>query len=75
MSHALECYRLTSALVAIKGGPTGVQIITIHAGTIVTLTGIPQQSGLVDVRVGAEILSMFMRDLEERAEVVNGSGA
>jgi hypothetical protein len=67
-------YRLTSALLAVKSGGSGSTLITVHAGLTVTVTDRPKPSGLVDVLVDGDKVSMFLRDLEERAEQVASDG-
>ena len=69
-------YRLKSALIALKADDeSGLRIVTLNAGVTVKLSGAVQRSGLVDVIAEGEKLFMFMRDLEERTERIEGRGA
>ena len=69
-------YRLKSALIALKADDeSGLHIVTVKAGATVKLSGAVQRSGLVDVIADGEPLSMFVRDLEERAERIEGRRA
>jgi len=63
-------YRLTSALLAVQRVESGSRLITVREGLIVTVAAQPKLSGLVDVLVDGGEVSMFWRDLEERAEHV-----
>jgi hypothetical protein len=46
-------------------------ILTLEAGTIVTVVGQAQRSGLVDVLYKGETVAMFMRDLQDRADIID----
>ena len=70
----VESFRLKSALVAVDPEP-GLRIVNVDAGRIVKVAGSVQRSGLVEVLVDGKILSVFMRDLVERAERVERVGA
>ena len=63
-------YRLVSAVLAVKRGESGSRLITVQAGLTVTVTDRPKASGLVDVFMDGDKLSLFWCDLEERAERV-----
>lgn len=68
-------FRLTSALVAVRADSCGMRIISIPAGTNVEVVGKVDSHGLVDVRAGERIFSMYMTDLEQSADPVSPQNA
>lgn len=73
-------YRLKMALVAIsRNEENGVKLVTLGTGTVVrTPKSGPKlpQSGLVDVIADGKQFSMFIQDLQDRAERIDvASGA
>lgn len=44
--------------------------MTLETGATVLVVGQPQKSGLVDVSYEGEIIAMFLRDLQDRAELI-----
>jgi hypothetical protein len=68
-------FRLTSALVAVRADSCGMRIISIPAGTSVEIVGRVDTYGLVEVRSGDRIFSMYMSDLEQGADPVSSQSA
>ena len=66
-------YRLRSAVVAIKPDQDGFRILTIRAGQTVHVVGQVQRSGMVDVSIEDETLSMFIQDIESRGDPLAGA--
>ena len=61
---------------AVRDNPPGpLTFVTITPGSIITIKGEVQQSGLVDVLYDGQIVAAFMRDVEARADVVEASTA
>lgn len=63
-----QSYRVVSPFVAIKSVEDGHKTITIPDGSVIKVCGKVQQSGLVDVQLNGEIVAVFMRDIDKRAE-------
>jgi len=63
-----QAYRVVSPFVAIKSVEDGHKTITIPAGSKIQVRGEVQKSGLVDVELNGEIVAVFMRDIDARAE-------
>ena len=55
--------------------PTPFTFATITPGSIIKVVGEVQQSGLVDVLFDDQIVAVFMRDVETRADLVKGCTA
>jgi hypothetical protein len=64
-------YRVVSPFVAIKSTEDGHQTITIATGCEIETRGEVQMSGLVDVEINGEIVVVFMRDIDARAEALS----
>lgn len=75
----MHAYRLNTALSAItQDQERRMRIVTLDTGTVVRTraTGpVLPQSGLVDVTVEGQMLSVFMQDLETRAERIEEKSA
>lgn len=66
-------YRVREPLLAILGDPGMVgKFITIEPGSVITVKGTGQHFGFVDVRFGDLPVKVFMRDIEKRADRVEG---
>jgi len=63
-----QSYRVVSAFVAIKPAEDGYKTITIPVGSVIHVSGEVQKSGLIDVELNGEIVAVFMRDIDARAE-------
>lgn len=63
-----KSYRVVSPFVAIKSTDDGHKTITIPTGSEIQICGEVQKSGLVDVELDGEIVAVFMRDIDARAE-------
>ena len=66
-------YRLKTELVAVtrEQDRNGLKVVKLEPGSIVRVgesEAKPHRSGLVDVSIGTEGFSVFIQDLEERAE-------
>lgn len=68
-------YRVNRPFVAIQPRQGGVDFITIPAGSVIELRGEVQESGLVDIMHGGAIAAAFLRDIEERADPLEGGTA
>jgi len=66
-------YQVQEPFLAVRDGQARPAFATITEGSIITVTGEVQHSGLVDVLYDGEIVAAFMRDIEARADVVEGS--
>ena len=57
-------------MVALGNAPDGaMRIVTLPHGAVLELAGEPQKSGLVDVMCGGRHLTVFIQDIDARAEV------
>ena len=65
-----QAYRVVSPFVAIKSVEDGHKTITIPVGSEIQICGEVQKSGLVDVELNGEIVAVFMRDIDARAELL-----
>ena len=66
-------YRVREALLAIASQAQVKPVyITIEPGSVITVQGIEEQSGFVDVSYRGEIVKVFLRDLEKRTDRVKG---
>ena len=69
-------YQVQKSFIAVRNEPTRPSVfVTIAEGSIITVIGELQHSGLVDVRYDGEIVAAFMRDIEARAVPVEASMA
>ena len=66
-------YRVRQPLLAVYK-KTGVEtvFITIKPDSVITVQGIEQRSGFVDVSYIGQIVKVFVRDIEIRADRVEG---
>ena len=65
-------YRLTTPLTAIKesDGNGRRTLLSIPAGAIVQVVSEAQGSGLAEVSFDGDTVSIFLKDLEDRSEVI-----
>jgi hypothetical protein len=69
-------YRVQQPFLVVRDEPTRPFVfVTVTEGSIITIAGEVQKSGLVDVRYDGGIVAAFMRDIEARAEVVEDTSA
>jgi hypothetical protein len=68
--HMARSYRVVSPFVAIKSTEEGHQTITIPSGCEIQIRGEVQMSGLVDIELNGEIVAVFMRDIDARADAL-----
>jgi hypothetical protein len=60
-------YHVEEPFLAVRGEQS---FVTITEGSIISVAGEVQQSGLVDVLYDDHVVAAFMRDIEARAELV-----
>ena len=66
-------YRVREALLAIASQAQVRPVyITIEPGSVITVKGIEEESGFVDVFYRGEMVKVFLRDLEKRTDRVKG---
>jgi len=66
-------YRVREAFIAVcDNAPNPFTFVTLPPGEMITLVGTVQQSGLVDVRYDGQVVAVFMRDVENRTDLVDG---
>ena len=66
-------FRVREPLLAILRKPeVSAAVLTVEPGSVITVAGDVNQFGFVDVRYGVEIVKVFMRDIEQKADLVNG---
>ena len=64
-------YRVRTPFVAVRPAGDGhFRFVTLYSGSVVTIAGDVQRSGLVDIMHEDHVLAAFMRDIQERAERV-----
>jgi hypothetical protein len=69
-------YQVQEPFLAVRDEPPRpFAFVTITEGSVITVTGEVQQSGLVDVLYDGEIVAAFLRDIESRAVAVEASVA
>jgi hypothetical protein len=66
-------FRVREPLLAVQN-ESGVspRFMTIEPGSVITIKGKEEQSGFVDVSYRGQIVQVYMRDLEKRADRVRG---
>jgi hypothetical protein len=66
-------YRVLEPLLAIRREPgVAAVLLTIDPGSVITLNGEVERTGFVDVLFDGQIVKVYMRDIEERADRVEG---
>jgi hypothetical protein len=66
-------YHVREPLPAVFKEPVGsVAFLTIDSGSVITVTGDEQAYGFVEANYGGDDILVFMRDLELRADRVEG---
>lgn len=69
-------YRAKESIIAVRyGQPKPFKFGTIKPGSIITLQGEIQPSGLVSLVYDGQIVAAFMRDIESRAERIQAESA
>jgi hypothetical protein len=67
--HASALYRLNSPTVGIRPDEAGRRVVfTMPAGTLISIEAVANEMGLVPINCEGEMVLMFRRDLEDRAE-------
>lgn len=68
-------YRIKSPTIALERDGSGrMHFLTVPVGGIVQPIGDVQQIGLIDVLYELRLVSMFLRDIEDRGEIFADSG-
>ena len=64
-------YCVRAPFIAVRSPEDGsFRFITVHAGSVITIAGTVECTGLVDIRYEGKIVTAFMRDIEARSELV-----
>lgn len=61
-------YRVHCGLVGLQQHETGMRIISMGEGTILQIAGAVPSTGQVDALLNGTLVSLFVKDLNERAE-------
>jgi hypothetical protein len=68
-------YRVLKPLLAIRHEPgVAAVVVTIPSGSLITLRDEVEETGFVDVFYDGQVVKVFMRDIEEKAERVDAQG-
>jgi hypothetical protein len=62
-------------MVGVEHSSGGMHIIHIASGTILTISDTDRESGMIDIVYESRNVSVFLQDLKERAEHVDGRAA
>ena len=66
-------YRVLKPLLAIRHEPgVAAVLLTIAPGSVITVRDEVERTGFVDVFYDGQVVKVYMRDVEERAERVEG---
>ena len=69
-------YHVREPFIAVRDEPPApFAFTTVLQGATIKVLGEVQQSGLVDVLYDGQIVAVFMRDIEAKADLVNGKTA
>lgn len=70
-------YRLKSAIVGVERSSTGMRVTNIARGTVLTLpdTDNDKESGMIEIVCQGRYVSVFLEDIRERGERVDGRHA
>jgi hypothetical protein len=68
-------YRLKSPIVGVAHSATGIQITQIGTGVILDMDEKAGRGGMVETVYQGRMVEVFLDDLLQRAEVVDGSHA
>lgn len=68
-------YRLKSAIVAVERSATWMHITHIASGTIITIPDTDKESGMIEIVYEGRNVSVFLHDVIERSERVDGRSA
>ena len=71
----VQCnYRVREPFRAIRHGPRNAfSYITISPGSVITVKAETQEVGLVDVLYEGKIVTVFVRDLDARADLIEAA--
>jgi hypothetical protein len=74
MPHAQQQVRVVLPLLAVRSDldSSRSRFVEVRAGSVMTTVEDFDQPGLIHVRIGADDLLVFARDLSERTEAVEG---
>ncbi len=68
-------YRLKSAIVGVEHSAAGMHVTHIASGTIVTIPDTDRESGMIEIVYEGRNVSVFLQDLTERSERLDGCSA
>jgi hypothetical protein len=68
-------YRLKSAIVGVEHSPTGMHITHIASGAILHIPDTDRESGMIEIVYQGRNVSVFLQDVRERAERLDGHAA
>jgi hypothetical protein len=69
-------FRVLKPLLAIRHEPgVAAVLLTIDPGSVITLNGEVEPTGFVDVLYKGQIVKVYMLDVEERADRVEGQAS
>jgi hypothetical protein len=69
-------YRVLKPLLAIRHEPgVAAVLLTLSPGSLFTLKGEVEETGFVDVLYAGQVVKVYMRDIEESAERVEGTAS
>lgn len=69
-------YHVRESLSAVLKAPAGsIAFLTIDAGSVITVKGVVGLYGFVEANYGGDDILVFMRDLELRADRVQGQAS
>jgi hypothetical protein len=70
----MQKYQLREAIVAVSRDPDGhTRVITLAAGSVLTVKNMALESGLVDAEWNGRAVSVFVQDVKARADLVKSS--
>ena len=73
----MQVYRLREAIVGVDSAAPNVvaRLISIPAGSQVTLPQGPQRTGIVEIEFDGRMIGVFLTDLNDRGELVQQQAA
>jgi hypothetical protein len=70
----MSLYRLSASIAGVEQLPTGLHIIQINAGELISFPEIEKDSGLVDLEFHGHNVSVFAQDLRARTSRIEDGG-
>jgi hypothetical protein len=69
-------YRVLKPLLAIRHEPGAATVLlTIAPGSLITMKGEVEETGFVDVLYEGRVVKVYLRDIEESADRVEGTAS